>query len=140
MGKSPLVDFGAEDLTRIAQAFRERGLPVTGIYFIISTSDDELEDRIVRLVVDHMPLNMKRQMIYEVVNLRREGRLPDFAAGVRFDLVEPFDDEAGRVIDYTRRLGGPPAIIRDVLWKGLFIEYAIVAEVPQTELASLTGN
>ena len=37
--------------------------------------------------------------------------------------------EAKRVADYTRKMKKLPLRIRDVLWDGLYIEYALVAEM-----------
>lgn len=120
-------------MNRIANAFRSKGLPVSGVYLIKLTSNDGYEERIIRLIVDRETPDLKRQMIYKLVELRREGLLPQVDLGIRFDVVTAADSEAARIIEYTRRLGGPSALIRDTMWKGLFIEYALVASVPQTD-------
>jgi hypothetical protein len=45
--------------------------------------------------------------------------------------------EASRVIEYARRLGEPPVVIRDAMWDGLYIDYALVAEFePSTAAAA----
>ena len=74
-------------------------------------------------------------MISELVRLRQQNSLPQVDSSVRFDLVSLQDTEASRVLEYARKLGDPPVVIRDAMWKGLFIEHALVAEVPQVNLA-----
>ena len=133
MDQDVLVEGGTTDLNRIANAFRSKGLPVSGVDLIKLTSNDGYEERIIRLIVDRETPDLKRQMIYKLVELRREGLLPQVDLGIRFDVVTAADSEAARIIEYTRRLGGPSALIRDTMWKGLFIEYALVASVPQTD-------
>ncbi len=135
MDQGALVENGAEGLIRIAEAFRARGLPIAGVYLIKLTSEDGFEDWIIRLVSDQYVQNLGRRMVSELIQLRRESALPRVSPGVRFDVVSSDDAEASRVIDYTRRLGGPPAEIRDAMWRGLFIEYALVASVPQASFA-----
>jgi len=135
MDQNTLVEVDADVLNRIATAFRSRGIPVSGVYLTKLTSENGYEDRIIRLVSERDLPNLKRKMIYELVTLRRENALPKVDSGIRFDIVPSNDPEASRVIEYTRELGGPPVLIRDVMWKGLFIEYALVASVPQTDVA-----
>ena len=69
-------------------------------------------------------------MIYKLVRLRRDGKIPELDRDVRFDIVSADDAEASRVIDYARQYGVLPVVIHDAMWKGMFIEHAIVAEVP----------
>jgi hypothetical protein len=134
MDQDVLVEGGAEGLDRIAEAFRSKGLPISGVYLTKLTSHDGFEEWIIRLIASARAVpDLKRQMIYALVELRRENKLPRIEAGVRFDIVDPVNGEASRIIEYTRRLGGAPALIRDTMWKGLFIEYALVASVPQAD-------
>jgi hypothetical protein len=74
-------------------------------------------------------------MIDKLVQLRRENALPEIDPGVRFDLISSDHVEAARVIDYARQIGKLPVTIRDTMWKGLFIEYALVAQLPQATFA-----
>ncbi len=135
MDQVTLVDGGAEGLNRIAEAFRSRGIPVAGVYLIKLTSEDGFEEWIIRLVADREKPDIKRKMIYELVRLRRDSQLPTVDPGVRFDIVSQTEPEASRIIEYAQRLGGPPVIIRDAVWKGLFVEYALVASVPHANVA-----
>lgn len=134
MDQDVLVEGGVQGLDRIADAFRSKELPVSGVYLIKVTSHDGFEEWIIRLIASRRVVpDLKRQMIFALVELRREAALPRIEAGIRFDIVDAANDEASRIIEYTRRLGGPPTVIRDTMWKGLFIEYALVADVPQAD-------
>jgi hypothetical protein len=135
MDQVTLVEDGAEGLNRIAEVFRSRGVPVTGVYLIKVTSQDEFEHWIIRLVVDRKTPDLTRKMIHELVRLRRDNQLPKVDPSIRFDIIPRTESEASRIIDYARSLGGPPVLIRDASWKGLFIEYALVASVPSTNVA-----
>ena len=135
MDQVTLVEGGTEGLNRIAEAFRSKGVPVSGVYLIKVTSQDGFEHWIIRLVVDRKTPDLKRKMIHELVRLRRDNRLPKVDPSVRFDVVSATDLEPSRVIDYAQRLGGAPVLIRDANWKGLFIEYALVASIPRTKVA-----
>lgn len=130
-----LIEGGAEGLTRIAQAFRSRGIDVSGVYLIKLTSGDDSTDWVVRLVTSQQSPGAVRKMISELVQLRRENALPLMDPRVRMDIVSSEDPEAARVMDYARRLGSIPTIIRDVMWNGLFIEYALVAMIPHPNMA-----
>src|SRR6516225_6460593 len=83
MDQVTLVEDGAEGLNRIAEVFRSRGVPVTGVYLIKVTSQDEFEYWIIRLVVDRKIPDMTRKMIYELVRLRRDNQLPKVDPSVR---------------------------------------------------------
>ena len=135
MDQVTLVEGGADGLNRIADAFRSKGIPVSGVYLIKLTSQDGFEDWIIRLVADREMPDLKRKMIHELVRLRRDNELPRVDPSVRFDVVWPTEPEASRIIEYVQRVGGPPVVIRDATWKGLFIEYALVASVPHTNVA-----
>ena len=136
MDQDVLVAGGADGLNRIADAFRAKGVPVTGVYLVKLTSDDGYQEWVIRLIADAATGDAQRQMIYNLVELRREKTFPRTDFGVRFDLVDPNDLEASRIIDYARRLGPLPVTITNAMLKGLFIEYALVARIPQTSVVA----
>jgi len=70
------------------------------------------------------------------VPLRRERALPRTDNSVRILIPHVDDIEASRGIDYAQRLGRPPVIIRDAMWPGLFIEYAVVAMALEPDVAT----
>jgi hypothetical protein len=74
-------------------------------------------------------------MVSKLVQLRRENALPRVSSDVRFDVIASDHLEAARVCDYARQFGELPVVIRDTMWKGLFIEYALVAQLPQVATA-----
>jgi hypothetical protein len=139
MDQDTLVDNGSEGLNQIAQAFRTKGIAVSGVYLIKLTSHDGFEEWIIRLIVETVWPDLKRKMISELVRLRRDNMLPRTLEGVRFDIVSAADAEASRVIEYVRLLGGPPVVIRDTVWKGLFIEYALVASIPARQTSTVNA-
>jgi hypothetical protein len=134
MDQVAVVDGDANGLLEIMEAFKARGLPVEGVYLIVLTSDDGFVERIIRLVVPHRSHDLNHRMIAELVKLRRQGKLPRVDESVRFSLISADDPEADRVADYARRIG-VPGTVQDVMWRGLFIEYALVAKVPQMAAA-----
>ena len=131
-----LVEGGADGLVRIAEAFRGKRLNVSGIYLIKMTGHAGDERWVIRLVTEEKSPHVKRRMIVALVSLRREGALPRIDDSVLLDTVHVDDFETVRIVQYTEALGGPPAVIRDVMWQGLFIEYAVVALVPERETAA----
>ena len=131
-----LVEDGVKGLTRIADAFRSRGLRFVGLYLIKDTGHAGDETLTIRLITDVKGPDEKRKMIATLVDLRRERALPWIDSSIGFDLVHIDDPEASRVIEYAQRLGGPFAIIRDTMWQGLFIEYAAVAVIPARDMAA----
>jgi hypothetical protein len=136
MDNDTLVAGGAGGLDRIAECFRLKGIPVSGIYLIKLTAENGFEDWIIRLVSDHKTADMTRRMVQALVQLRRDDNcLPHVDSRVRFDLVSRTEPEPERVLDYAARLGGFPVTIRDAMWKGLFIEYALVPSVSQPNFA-----
>lgn len=135
MDQDTLVEGGGKGLARIADAFRARGLPVSGIYLIRLTSEEGYAEWVIRLLSDSKMPGLTRQMIDKLVQLRRENALPEVSPGVRFDMISSDHVEAARVIDYARQIGKLPVTIRDTMWKGLFIEYALVAQLPQATFA-----
>jgi hypothetical protein len=137
MDQEALVEGGADGLIRIERAFQASGLAISGIYLIRLTSHDGFEEHVIRLVSDQKTPDLTRKMIVELIKLRRNKDFPKVDPGVRFDMVSAGDLEASRIIDYARRLGGHPVVIRDAMWKGLFIEYALVAGLPQADFAAV---
>lgn len=131
-----LVEGGAEGLIRVVEAFRAKRLKVSGIYLIRQTGHAGDERWVVRLLTDEKSPQMKRSMIAALVGLRRERALPWIDDAVQFDIVHVDDPEPARVIQYAQALGGPPVLIRDAMWQGLFIEYAFVALVPKRDAAA----
>ena len=138
MDQNALVEDGDEGLIRILEAFASRGLNYTGIYLIALISNEGAVDNVIRLISASDLPNQNRDMIYELVRLRRDNKLPWVDTKVRFSVVSESDMEAARLIDYVQQLGKVPTIIRDSMWKGLFIEYALVAKIPQSDFA-VTG-
>jgi hypothetical protein len=136
MDHDSFVEGGAIGLNRIAECFRLRGIPISGIYLIKLTAEDGFENWIIRLASDHKTPDMTRRMINELVQLRRDKALPEVDPRIRFDLVSRADPEPARVLDYAQNVGELPVTIRDAMWKGLFIEYALVASVPQANFAT----
>lgn len=131
MDQNALVEGNGEGLLRIASAFCAKGLPISGIYLIRLASEEGHVQWVIRLLSDAYFPDLTRQMIWKLVELRRESVLPDVNSLVSFDLISSAHPEAARVCDYARQLGKLPLVIRDTMWKGLFIEYALVAQVPQ---------
>jgi hypothetical protein len=126
-----LVTGGAEGLVRIAEAFRSKRVAVLGIYLIKQTGHDDDERFTIRLVTDERSPHLERRMIYALIDLRRENALPWIDGSVRFDIVHIDDAEPSRVLEYAQQFDSLPVVIRDVMWKGLFIEYALVAVLPE---------
>lgn len=135
MDKATLVNRENDALNEVARVFRMNGIAVTGIYLIQLTAESGYSERVVRLVTDRKLPNAQRDMIHKLVELRRNGKLPEVDGASRFDIVSADDAEASRIIDYARQYGSLPVLIDDTMWKGLFIEYAIVAELPQPAAA-----
>ena len=80
---------------------------------------------------------LERGFISELVRLRRDKKLPFIDQQVRVDAVSPEHVEATRVLDYARRMGEPPVVIRNVTWDGLSIDYALVAEYDHSTAAAV---
>ena len=131
-----LVEGGADGLVQVAEAFRTKRLNVAGIYLIKQTGHAGDERWIIRLVTEEKSPHLRRSMIVALVSLRREGALPRIDESVQFDIVHIDDPESVRVMRYAQALGGAPAVIRDVMWQGLFIEYAVVALIPERDAAA----
>lgn len=136
MDQNTLVEGGDAGLRAIAQAFREVGFPVTAIYLVQQTSQDGDLDWVVRVVLFPFRPSLDREFIPKLVQLERDKKLPFIDQQVRVDAVSPEHIEAARVLDYARRMGEPPVVIRKVMWEGLYIEYALVAEYDRTTAAA----
>jgi hypothetical protein len=137
MDQNTLLEGGSDGLVAVANAFREDGFLVKAIYLVKRTSVDGYTDWVINAVLSPFNLGMDREFIYKLVRLRREKKLPFIDRMVRVNGVSPEHVEASRVIEYARRLGEPPVVIRDAMWDGLSIEYALVAEFePSTAAAA----
>ena len=75
-------------------------------------------------------------MLTQLVAMQRDRTLPLIDPMIRIHIAASDDTEASRVLDYAERLGGPPVIIRGMMWQGLFIEYAVVARIPERNAAA----
>jgi hypothetical protein len=69
-------------------------------------------------------------MINHHFRLRRDQKLPRVSDRIRFDYVPAGHPEAQRVIDYAQAMNERPVVIDGVFWKGLFLEYVLVASYP----------
>jgi len=136
MDPGSLVEGGWEGLVRIANAFRSSGLPLTGIYLIKRSLPDGDEEWVIPLVSDEKDPALARRMVDELIRLRRDQALPWIDPAVRIKIANSDDPEVSRVIGLAQRLGEPPIMIRDTMWDGLFIEYAMVALVPERAVAA----
>jgi hypothetical protein len=137
MDPSALVEGGAKGLVRIAEAFRSAGISIVAIYLIkVAGHDGDDEWWELRLVSEDKSPDLNGRMIRELVELERAGRLPWIDHYVRFFIASIDDPEASRVIDYAQQFDRLPVVIRDVMWKGLFIEHALVAMVAERKAAA----
>lgn len=131
-----LVTGGVEAISDVARQLNSRGIPVVGIYLLNWTSPDGDDRWTLRMVSTENSDELNLRMITQVVALRRDGALPYIDSAVSFDIVSEDDPEASRIMDYVQRLGGAPQIIRSAMWHGLFIEFAVVAMVPERAVAA----
>lgn len=127
-----LVEGGLDGLERIAARLEERRIRLLGAYLIQVIGAENFEEFNLRLVThdDH------RSVLYEYVSLRRDGQLPWISEDVTMTPVDPDNLEASRVLDYARQIGHLPARIRGVVWRGLYIEDAIVVRCAQLQRAA----
>jgi hypothetical protein len=72
---------------------------------------------------------VSHDFVHTLIELRRAGKLPSTDSQIRISSVNLDHVEAKRVLDYARQMKKLPLTIKGVLWQGLFIEYALVAEV-----------
>jgi hypothetical protein len=131
MDTGELVEGGAAGLGAIVNALERAGVNVIGAYLIRITATDGFEDASLRIVTN----DDGREVLYKYVGLRRDGAFPKISGDVTMTPVRPSDIEASRVLDYARRIGNPPVKIRGVLWRGLYIEDALVVKYPISEPA-----
>lgn len=131
-----LVEGGVDGLVRIAEAFRSKRVNVSAVYLIKVTGHAGDERWVIRLVTDEKSPHVRRNMIVALIGLRREEALPRIDDSVRVDIVHIDDPEPMRVIQYAQALGGSPVIIKDSMLQGLFVEYALVALVPERDAAA----
>jgi hypothetical protein len=133
MDPNALVEGGVAGLLRIEKAFKDSGAKVEGLYLVLlRSSDDDSTECVLRVITDEP----KRDMIVRHVRLRRDHKLPWVSDSVRFSYVRPDDIEAARVIDYAQAMNDHPVVIEGVFWKGLFLEYVLVASYPGKNTAA----
>jgi hypothetical protein len=132
MDSSALVEDGAAGIERIVARLEERGVQVPGAYLIQVIGAESFEEFNLRIVTNDDP----RDVLYKYVALRRDGLLPWISEDVTMTPVSPGNIEASRVLDYARQIGRLPTRIRGVVWKGLYIEDAIVVRYPLSERAA----
>jgi hypothetical protein len=73
--------------------------------------------------------------VFKLIELRREGKLPEIDSRVRISAEKPGSAEAMRILDYAGEVGGAIVTIRGVGLKGLFVEDAIVVKWPKRQRA-----
>ncbi len=130
MDSLELVKCSVDDLKQIASALRSVGVDVQGIYLIKLTSVEGHVEHLVRVICDVGGMKFdSRDFVHKVIELRRTGKLPDIDDSIRIDCLRSDDLEAKRVADYTRKMKKLPLRIKDVFWDGLYIEYALVADM-----------
>jgi hypothetical protein len=127
MDTASLVEGGAAGLERIVQLLDNAGVHVVGAYLIRVIGEGDFEEVILRIVT----ADDGRDVLRKYVALRSDGLLPHIAEEVSMSPVPPGNSEATRVLDYARQIGRLPVSIRGVVWKGLYIEDAVVVKYPQ---------
>ena len=129
MGPVEMVTCTADDLLRISNGLKRGGVDVKAIYFIKVTSVEDSVYWNIRVVSTHDP----RDFIGKLVALQNAGKIPPIDSAIRIKAVPPDNPEAERVLEYARQFRTAPVVISNVAWKGLYIEYALVAEAPGIE-------
>ena len=133
MDSSALVEDGPKGIERVVSLLEQRGIRVLGAYLIGTTSaDEESEEVKLRIVTEDD--GQRVRLAY--AGLRRDGLLPAMSEDVAVTPVRSEDNEASGVLDYARQIGHPPVRIRGVVWKGLFIEDALVVRYPEHATAT----
>lgn len=127
-----MVTCTADDLLRISHELKATGVDVQAIYFIKVTTVEDSVFWNIRVVTTHDP----RDFFYKLWELRKAGRIPSIGTDVRIKAVRPDTVEAERVLEYARQFREAPVVISNVAWKGLYIEYALVAEAPGLDRAA----
>jgi hypothetical protein len=127
-----MVTCTSDDLVRISHELKASGVDVRAIYFIKITTVEDSVFWNIRVVTTHDP----RDFLYKLWGLRNAGRIPPIDPDIGIKAVRPRDVEAERVLEYARQFRVAPVVISNVAWKGLYIEYALVAEAPGLEKAA----
>jgi hypothetical protein len=131
MDTASLVEGGAAGLERIVQLLDEAGIHIIGAYLIRVIGAGDFEEVNLRIATP----DDGRDVLSKYVRLRRDKLLPRIAEEVTMTPVRPNNVEATRVLDYARSIGNPPVTIKGVVWKGLYIEDAVVVKYPEAERA-----
>lgn len=129
MGTVEMVMCTSDDLLRVSHELKVSGVDVQAIYFIKVTTVEDSVFWNIRVVTTHDP----RDFFYKLWELRKAGRIPPIDPDIRIKAVRPNNTEAERVLDYARQFRAAPVVISNVVWNGLYIEYALVAEAPGLE-------
>jgi hypothetical protein len=133
MDPNTLVEGGVAGLLQIEKVFKDAGAKVDGIYLVLlRSSEDDSTEWVLRMITDEP----KRDMIVHHVRLRRDHMLPWVSNRVRFDYVPRDHIEASKVMDYAQAMNERPLVIEGVFWKGLFLEYVLVASYPERSTAA----
>jgi hypothetical protein len=82
-------------------ALEADGVSIRGAYLIRLVSEDGFADTAFRIVTDHD----SRDVIFKVVRMRRDGRIPDLADHIKISPIRPGHVEASRVLEYAARIG-----------------------------------
>jgi hypothetical protein len=132
MGPIEMVRCSADDLLRISQEMKRVGVDVQAIYFLKVTSNEDSVFWNIRAVTTHDPYDF----VYKFSELQSAKKIPPMDSDIRIKAIRPDDPEAERVLEYARQFREAPVVISNVAWKGLYIEYALVAEAPGLEKAA----
>ncbi len=124
MDTNLLVAGGDEGLRRIAEGLERNGVRLNGAYAIRVTTPDGVAYVHFTVVTDDDP----RTVIFKYGDLRKRNIVPSLASHVRFSPRRSNYVEADRVLDYARKVGSPIVRITNVIWRGLYIEDAVVVK------------
>lgn len=116
-----------DDLVRLVDVLEKHKVPVEGAYLIKLTSEDGYEDFVFR-VVTPMP---SHPFVFKLVELRRDGMLPEIDQRVRVSAERPGSPEATRILGYAAEVGAPVVTIKGAGLHGLFVEDAVVVKWPE---------
>ncbi len=132
MDPSSLVDGGAEGLRQIVRALETEGVVIQGAYLIRLSTEEGTDFPSLRIITEDDP----RNVIYTVIRLQHDGKVPELAREVRISPKRPNNVEASRVLDYASRFDTQTVDIRGAYWDGLFIPDAFVVKWPSREPAA----
>lgn len=118
-----LVEGGAEGLDRIAEALRQQGLPIEGVYLVRLGFEDGGSEWVIRIV---SPATDQRSILVPALSLRRAARLPAINEKVRFSPLRPDHPEAARILAYARKYRERPLQLEGIGLDGLYVDYALV--------------